>query len=313
MLEFIFLLFGFFLLIKGADLLIDGSVSLAQKFKIPDVIIGATIIAFGTSAPELVVNLISAFSGKTDIALGNIIGSNIANILLVLGISSIIKPLKINKRTLNQDVPISVLSVFILILLIFLNKLFFNEFMLSQITGLILLFGFFLFLFYLYKESANHEFEEQTKLNSDLISAILVLIGIFGLFLGGKLVVENAILIARSFGLSEFFISLTIVAIGTSLPELITSVLAMLKGKKGIAIGNVLGSNAQNILLILSSTSIISPIFVSISKIPHLFFLLLITSLIYLIAKLTNNELNRKTGILFVILYFLYLLISLFQ
>ena len=255
------LLIGFVVLIKGADWLVIGASSLARKHNVSDLAIGLTVVAFGTSAPEMVVNVFSAIQGHQDIAFGNVIGSNNFNLFVILGIAGLIAPIAVQSSTVYREIPLSLLAV---ILLFFLANDFFlsDKLLLSRIDGLILLAMFALFLFYVKNQVGKDikEPEEPHKQYTNLRIWGLILAGLTGLVAGGRLVVDNAINIATDFGISEKIIGLTIVAAGTSLPELATSVVAALKKNNDIAVGNIIGSNIFNIFLILGVSSLINPL-----------------------------------------------------
>nr|WP_321450800.1 calcium/sodium antiporter [uncultured Carboxylicivirga sp.] len=251
---------GFISLIFGANWLVDGASALAKKYKVSDLVIGLTIVAFGTSAPELVVNSIASVKGYSDIVLGNIIGSNNFNLFIILGLSGLILPIKVQSSTAWKEIPI---SLFISILLLFLlnDFVFIETSYSSRLDGFILLVLFCLFLYYVFNQMKNdHQTVATEKQKSSLKIWGLIIIGFGGLILGGQLVVVNSVEIANILGVSEKIIGLTIVAAGTSLPELVTSIVAATKKNSDIAIGNVIGSNIFNILLILSISSIIRPI-----------------------------------------------------
>ena len=258
------LLAGFVILINGADFLVSGSSSIAKKFKISNLAIGLTVVALGTSMPELIVSVISAVNGKGDAAFGNIIGSNIFNLLLILGVSGLIYPLTVQKKTIKNEVPISFLAAVIVLGLV--NDNYFSELnnpILSRIDSFVLLIFFCLFLFYVYRgmsRTSDSADESEIKMYNSWVSAGLVVGGLLMLVGGGKLVVDNAIAIAQEFGLSERLIGLTILAAGTSLPELATSAVAAYRKNADIAIGNVIGSNIFNLLFILGTTGLINPI-----------------------------------------------------
>lgn len=260
--NFALLIVGFFLLIKGADILIDGSASLAKRFGLSSLLIGLTVIAFGTSAPELIVNIFAAISGSSDIGMGNIVGSNIANILLILGAAALMCNLKVHDSIVKKQIPFSILSALALFVLI--NSTLINGIGpdgLSRSAGIILIFFFIIFLYYTFSlakgDKSEGENVKEMKLSK---SFIFILIGIIALFIGGKLIVDNATSLALAAGLSEAFIGLTVVALGTSLPELAASIIAARKKQVGMAVGNVIGSNIFNLLWILGLTSIIKPI-----------------------------------------------------
>ena len=258
-LPLILVIAGFAALIFGANWLVNGASALAKKYHISDLAIGLTIVAFGTSAPELVVNIIASFKGYSDIILGNIIGSNNFNLFIILGISGLILPIKVQSSTAWKEIPISLLVSVLLIFL--LNDFNFSQpSFASRLDGLIMLGLFFVFLYYVFTQMKNDP-EPQTSVNQKSTIKIwgLIIIGLTGLIAGGQLVVTNSVNIANNLGISEKIIGLTIVAAGTSLPELVTSIVAAIKKNSDIAIGNVIGSNIFNILLILSVSSIIKP------------------------------------------------------
>ncbi len=253
---------GFVLLIKGADWLVTGASALAKKHNVSDLVIGLTIVSFGTSAPELVVNTMASIDGYSDIVFGNILGSNIVNLFLILGLSAIIHPITVHSNTAWKEIPVSVLAVVVLYVLS-------NGFImtgtnvLSRIDGVILLAFFAGFLYYIYIQMKTDRIDTGIDIQKEMSNLkiwMLIITGLAGLVLGGKLVVDNAIKIATLLGVSEKIIGLTIVAVGTSLPELMTSVVAALKKNSDIAIGNVIGSNIFNIFLILSVSSLINPV-----------------------------------------------------
>jgi len=253
-------LLGFVLLIKGADWMISGASVLAKKNNISDLVIGLTIVAFGTSAPELVVSSVAAVQGHSGIILGNVIGSNIFNLFLILGIVGVISPINVQSATVWKEIPISLLAALLVLLLgnTFLGQA--NAYF-SLIDGLILLGFFLLFLVYIYRSMKSETIvsEVQPMQMSNLKIVMFIVIGLAGLVIGGRLVVDNAVSIAKYLKISEKIIGLTIVAAGTSLPELVTSVVAALKGKTDMAIGNIIGSNIFNVFLILGVSAIVSP------------------------------------------------------
>lgn len=256
---------GFWPLVKGADWLVDGGSSLAARFNIPTLVIGLTIVAFGTSMPELVVNMFAATGGSTDIALGNIIGSNIFNILAILGVSALVKPIVAKSTTTWIEVPlvlVAALAVSILASDVLFNGASLGQEVLSRGDGLILLVFFAVFLGYTLNLALSGDFEEGLTIRdwSRAKAAFFVVAGLVLLVIGGKIIVDSAVQIAQSFGISERIIGLTIVSIGTSLPELATSVVAARKGNADIALGNIVGSNIFNIFFILGLTAVITPV-----------------------------------------------------
>lgn len=251
---------GFISLIFGANWLVSGASSLAKKNTVPDLVIGLTIVAFGTSAPELIVNCVASFNGFSDIVFGNIIGSNNFNLFIILGVAGLIYPITVQSSTAWKEIPISLIVA--LLLLFLANDFFINQNPeISRIDGLILLTGFVCFIYYVFAQMKQEKPEViayEEKSNFKIWA--LIIFGMAGLIIGGKLVVDNSINMATELGVSQKIIGLTIVAAGTSLPELVTSMVAAIKKNSDIAIGNVIGSNIFNILLILSISSFVNPI-----------------------------------------------------
>lgn len=312
--NYIILLVGFALLIKGADIFVDGASSLAKKMGIPPVIVGLTIVSIGTSAPELAVSLISALNGSNNIAIGNVIGSNIFNILMVLGVTTIILPIIVHKNEVKIDFIVNTVSTILLFVLTF-DSLFGSELnIISRADALILIIMCLMYMVMLIIKAKKTEMPKPTEeeLNINVfIKLLLIIIGATGIVIGGQLVVNSASNLATALGMSEKLVGLTIVAMGTSLPELVTSVVAALKGEKEIAIGNVLGSNIFNILLILGTSSIISPIIVDSGLIIDFTLLIIITLLIHLLV-FTNKKKEKKftklEGAVMVSLYIIYMI-----
>lgn len=262
MLTYILLLLGFIFLIKGAELLVDGASSLAKRFRISDIVIGLTIVAFGTSALELIVNILASFQGATDISIGNILGSNIANILLIGGIAAMIYPIKVKKGTVWKEIPISLFAVLFLVLVandFFIPKV--SASVISRLDGLVLIGFFLVFLYYTFgiARVEAKDMEDYEKKNI-FITLAYIIIGITGLTIGGKWIIDSVLIIGQQFGLSEALLGLTVVAIGTSLPELATSAVAAFKKNADLAIGNIVGSNIFNIFWILGVSAIIRPL-----------------------------------------------------
>lgn len=305
---------GFACLILGANWLVDGASALAKKYKVSDLAIGLTIVAFGTSAPELVVNVIGSMNGYSDIVLGNIVGSNNFNLFLILGLSGLIYPVTVQSSTAWKEIPISLLAA--IIMLFFANDFIFSDSSyLGRIDGVVMLVLFFLFLYYVFTQMKN---EPQTEVSIVHKSTLkiwgLIIFGLFGLVAGGQLVVMNSVNIASSLGVSEKIVGLTIIAAGTSLPELVTSVVAALKKNSDIAIGNVIGSNVFNLLFILSISSVISPIDYN-PKFNLDLYILIGGTIFLLAAMLTGHrkKLDRwEAGILFgfYMLYTVFLVIK---
>ena len=312
MFDLFFLLLGFIPLVYGANFLVDGSSSLAKKYNIPNIVIGLTVVAFGTSTPELIVNLFSSINRTTDITMGNIIGSNIANVALILGITSSIKSLNVKTNTTWKEIPLALLAsilVFIMIndLLIDKNKV--SE--LSRIDGIILLSFFIIFISYIFSLIKSGDFEEKIVIKeySKLKSVILTLLGLIMLMIGGKVIVVFAVKVATSIGISERVIGLTIVAIGTSLPELATSISAAFKNNVDIAIGNVVGSNIFNIFLVLGMSSIIYPIPLKSGVNLDILLSTILSLLLFLfVFSGKGRKVERWEGILFISIYIFYLI-----
>ena len=315
MIATIFLLLGgFILLIKGADWLVVGASALAKKYSISDLAIGLTIVAFGTSAPELFVNILAASQNHQEIVFSNVIGSNIFNLFAILGIAGIITPLAVKSTTVWKEIPI---SLFALIILYVVSNDFFASHspIITRLDGIILLIFFLFFLYYVFKQlkSKPQNLDVNTKSISVFKIILLISIGFIGLIIGGKLIVNNALKIAVVFNISEKIIGLTIISIGTSLPELATSIVATIKKNNDIAVGNIIGSNIFNILLILGVSSTIKPIAFNISYNLELYFLAMGTLILFL-AMFTGKKkkLDRWEAVVligFYIIYTAYLLI----
>ena len=261
-LQIFILLAGLLLILFGANYLVDGSSSIAKKFGLSEFIIGLTIVGIGTSTPEMVVSFMSSLQGKADMAIGNIVGSNIFNTMIILGITALITPLVITKSNLRKDIPLNIIVTVILILLGMNQTIFgLGQNQLCRIDGAILLGIFAWYLWSSFKsDSADDDEESQIKEYSGLMSVVLSLGGLAGLIIGGKLFVNSATELAKMFGVSDKLIAITVMAAGTSMPELATCVVAALKGRGQLALGNILGSNISNILLILGGASLINPL-----------------------------------------------------
>ena len=261
-LQIFILLAGLLLILFGANYLVDGSSSIAKKFGLSEFIIGLTIVGIGTSTPEMVVSFMSSLQGKADMAIGNIVGSNIFNTMIILGITALITPLVITKSNLRKDIPLNIIVTVILILLGMNQTIFgLGQNQLCRIDGAILLGIFAWYLWSSFKsDSADDDEESQIKEYSGLMSVVLILGGLAGLIIGGKLFVNSATELAKMFGVSDKLIAITVMAAGTSMPELATCVVAALKGRGQLALGNILGSNISNILLILGGASLINPL-----------------------------------------------------
>lgn len=306
---------GFIILVKGADMLVSGASSLATRLGVSSLVIGLTIVAFGTSAPELIVNLLASFQGNTDIAIGNILGSNIVNILLILGICTVMYPLTVGKGTVWNEIPFALLAVVMLGCLALDNVLAgAGASIVSLGDGLVLIGFFAIFLYYIFAiakvedgQSATIETDE-APVQSLSRSCILIVVGLVGLVIGGKWIVDGAIVFATALGVSESLIGLTIVAVGTSLPELATSVAATYRRKIDIAVGNIVGSNIFNIFWILGISSVITPLPFSEQFSIDLFVTFGATLLLFLALFVgKKHTIERWQGVVFIGLYIAYI------
>jgi len=313
----IFLLIGFIVLLKAADLLVDGAAGLANRYKVPKIIIGLTLVAFGTSAPEAAVSILASLENNGSIALGNIIGSNITNILLIIGILALIKALPIRQSTVTRGIPLNILAAVVFLILGF--DVFFQNGLASKNTltlgdGLILLMMFVVFLYYVYADFKVAELREteiekrEKKFGHDKPAILIAMVvgGLFGLIAGGKMVVDNASALATALGLSQILIGITIVAVGTSLPELVTSITALKKSENDIAIGNIVGSNAFNIFLVLGLAAVVNPIETQTKLINDTIIMIAITALLFALS-FKRRQLTKAHGIVLVTCYALYL------
>lgn len=299
---------GFVLLIKGAGFLVDGASSMAKRLGVSSLVIGLTIVAFGTSAPELIVNIFASINGNTDIAIGNILGSNIANILLILGISAVIYPLAVKKGTVWKEIPLSLLAVIMVALMAndaFFDGRNFNE--IARIDGLALIAFFIIFLYYIFgisKVQAADAPEVSVHRYSLKRSFVMIGLGLAGLVIGGKWIVDAAVALATALGVSEALIGLTVVAVGTSLPELATSAVAAYKKDVDIAVGNIVGSNIFNIFWILGISATINPLPFSSLLMRDMFVTVIATALLFTFMFIGKRHiLERWQGISFITLY----------
>ena len=313
--QILLILVGFVMLIKGADILVDGSSAIAKKMRISEIIIGLTIVSIGTSMPELFVSTTSAIQGASDISIGNIIGSNICNLLFILGLSAVIHPVKFQKQTKWIENPMSIILTLIFFVICNVNQ------DVNRIEGAILLALFVAFLIYTIAMGKKSQDEvilelslEEAKKVSVIKNVMLIILGIVALKIGGDLVVDNAKLVAMALNVSEKIIGLTIVAIGTSLPELVTSVTAAIKGESDIAIGNIIGSNIFNMLLVIGASAIIHPITYNVTYNSQMMilFVAMILMLIFPFIK-PKDELSRKNGLILVLLYIFYMIKLFFE
>lgn len=307
---YLILIIGFVMLIKGADFFVDGASALSKKFGIPSVIIGLTVVAFGTSLPEAAVSITASLNGSNGISIGNVVGSNIFNLLVVAGSSAIFSPVKVDKNIMQKDFPYSIIAALVLMFLsfnIFTNPT--SDFVLSQADGVVLLLYFSIFMYYTTKTALASSADESSSDEKPLplwLQLIYIIAGIAAICLGGKFVVDSATTIATQLGLTEGLIGLTIAAVGTSLPELVTSIVAARKGENDIAMGNVIGSNIFNIVFIMGVASLINPIPVEMFSLYDMLILAIISLAVYL-RVLKGKVIDRRFGILMVVSYFVYL------
>lgn len=312
--SFILLIVGLVLILLGADALVNGASAVARKYGISEFVVGLTIVGIGTSAPELIVSAISAINGSSDIAIGNVVGSNISNVFMILGITAIIAPISLTKSNLKYDLPIA-LGVSLLLFVLAYDSIFLGkEFnVISRWDGLILIAMFVLFMIYSFKSPAsgdqNEESAESENGKVNIVKSVLLIVcGLVGLVLGGRLFVNSGSDIARGFGVSDAFIGITVMAVGTSLPELAASVNAAIKKKGQMALGNVIGSNIFNILLILGTSSIIRPLTLGGITMIDMGMMILTTVMIMLSALLiSKKEIKRGVGALFFMIYIAYI------
>ena len=302
------LILGFILLIKGADIFVDGASNLAQNFKIPKIIIGLTIVAFGTSAPELAVSIKAIISGSSDIVLGNVVGSNILNILLILGLSSLFSPMGVKDNTVKKEIPLTILFSCLLMILSFDNMI--DKNIVNTITrtdGMVIILFFLIFIYYLIEVMRKDKNKENEKPKNNILYSILFTIfGIVGIVVGSNFVVDNATNIAKLLNVSEKMISLTIVAFGTSLPELVTSVQASRKGENDIAIGNIIGSNIFNIGVVIGlPTAFIN--YIKVGTFNYIdMFAMIISAILLFVLTFRKRKLDRKSGLLMLAIFVAY-------
>lgn len=308
MLMYVLLIAGFILLIKGADLFVDGSASVAKKFHVPSMIIGLTIVAMGTSAPECAVSISASLKGSNAMAISNVVGSNIFNLMVVCGCCALFHPLGVHTKTMKQEYPFSVLVAVLMLGLGYFGM------KMSRLDGLILVVIFVAFLIWMVKSAmrarADHEAverpEEEISEMGTLKCILYIVIGIAAIVLGGDLVVDSATEIARNFGLSENLIGLTIVAFGTSLPELVTSIVAARKGEVDMAFGNVIGSNVFNILFVAGLAAVVSPMAFLMENVIDLIILIAMSILVWGFAG-SKRKVSRMEGSFMLFLYAAYI------
>lgn len=312
MLVYFLFVAGFVILIKGADILVDGSSSLARRYNVSDLVIGLTVVAFGTSTPELFINIIASINGNTGIAIGNVIGSNIANILLILGVSALVYPIRVTRGTVWKEIPFSLLSVIALAVMVngplINNK---GQNALERSDGLLLLLFLIIFIYYTFSIATKMDDVSRNVSISKyslLRSCLMIILGLVCLTIGARWIVDGAVKIAAGFGMSESLIGLTIVAIGTSLPELATSVAAAYKKNMDIAVGNVVGSNIFNILFVLGISSLIKPLPFEETNNIDIAVVILASLMLFLFMFIgKKHSLDRWEGAIFVVTYVIYI------
>lgn len=306
---------GFLLLIKGADFLVDGASDIAKKFHIPQIIIGLTIVSIGTSMPELFVSITSGLEGHSDMALGNVIGSNLCNLLLILGLSTVIMPVKFQRETRLIEIPLSLIFTIIFAIICNTNS------GINKKEAIFLIVLFIMFIVYtIFMAIKGEKFDKdgegavEKEDNVSVVKSLLnIIIGIIALKVGGDFTVDNAVVVAQNLNISEKVISLTILAIGTSLPELVTSVTAAIKGNSDIAIGNIIGSNIFNMLLIIGVSALINPIIYNVSYNMDMIILFWGTLLLALFPVIPpKNKMSRSNGAVYLSLYLVYMGLTLF-
>ncbi len=300
---YLLLIIGFFLLIKGADMFVEGSSNIAKFLKVPSIIIGLTLVAFGTSAPEAAVSITASLKNSSSLSVSNIIGSNIFNLFVVLGFTALFKGVKTTKNVIKKDYTLSIISIILLLFLASTTYFVDGHLYLTRIDGVILI---FILLFYIggMIKSVSNKDKEITKHNFSFKDILYILLGLSFIIWGGNLTVSSACTIARKLGLSERVIGLSIVAVGTSLPEFCTSLMALIKGENDIAVGNVIGSNIFNVLFILGVSSLIRPLMISMDSFMDI--MVLIVGSVLLIFYFRDLRINRKEGLSMLIFYFIY-------
>lgn len=300
--QIVLLLVGFVFLIKGSDFFVDGASSIASILKIPTIIVGLTIVAFGTSAPEAAVSITSSLVGSNAMAVSNVIGSNLFNMLMVIGIAALLSELLMEKQVLDFDLPFLVGITILWAVFIFIG------WDITNIEGIILLIILLAYIIYLVlnaRKSKEGTHVEKPKFSLPK-SIFFIIVGLVGIILGGDLVVDSASAIAIAFGMSETLVGLTIVAIGTSLPELVTSITALKKGENQLVIGNVIGSNIFNILFVLGASSALSAIPLDSSMLIDVVFMIFVTILCFIFGK-TQDKYDKKEGVVLIVLFIAYM------
>ena len=312
-LQILLLAAGLVLILLGANWLVDGSTSIARKTGMSEFVIGLTIVGIGTSTPEMVVSFLSAFQGKSEMALGNVIGSNIFNILMILGVTTLISPITMSRNNRVKDIPLNIIVTGALMLIWLLHSVLgVGENEISRFEGALMLAAFAAYLWMMFRSGSNsteETSEQETKAYSTWISLLMILTGLACLVGGGKLFVNSATNIAQALNLSEKFIAITIMAAGTSLPELATCIVAARKGRNQMALGNVLGSNIANILMIVGGAAVISPLSLhAISAIDLI--VMMLAGLVLLVSAYTikKDRIDRREGVIFILIEVLYMI-----
>ena len=312
-LQILLLAAGLVLILMGANWLVDGSTSIARKTGMSEFVIGLTIVGIGTSTPEMVVSFISAFQGKSEMALGNVIGSNIFNILMILGVTTLISPITMSRNNRVKDIPLNIIVTGALLLIWLLHSVLgVGENEISRFEGALMLAAFAAYLWMMFRSGSNsteETSEEDTKVYSTWISLLMIVTGLACLVGGGKLFVNSATHIAQALNLSEKFIAITIMAAGTSLPELATCIVAARKGRNQMALGNVLGSNIANILMIVGGAAVISPLSLhAISAVDLI--VMMLAGLVLLVSAYTikKDRIDRREGVIFILIEVLYMI-----
>lgn len=307
LIQLLILLIGFLILIKGADIFVESASSVAKHLNVPDILIGLTIVAFGTSAPEAAVSIKAVLSQNSDMVLGNIVGSNILNILLILGVAAFIAPITVQNNTIKKEIPFLLLVTVLMSVLLMDNWWVQDRInMISRQDGLVILIVFTIFIYYLFSLARSGEAEKIIAKYSLPKAVIFAILSLIAIIIGGNCVVNSASSIAASLGVSERFIALTIVALGTSLPELVTSIIAARKGKQDLALGNIIGSNIFNICFVAGvPAAFIGDIIPSESVTMDLIVLIASTALLFIFA-FTGKKLSKREGAMFLLLFVIY-------
>lgn len=318
LLEIVFIIIGFVFLVKGADLLVKAATSIAKKFGLSEMLIGLTIVAIGTSLPEVFITITSAIDGHSDLIIGNAIGSCICNFLLVIGISALVRPVKFDRRIVKTHLPIGIAAMVLLLFLGNTTKLG-ETYVIYRWQGAILLLctvAYIIYTIYEEKKLKNKTVDdeiikdvESKEINSIPIIILYLILGILGLKFGSDFVVDNSILVAGRLGLSESFIGMTIVAVGTALPEIITGIIAARRNETDLLLGNITGSNILNLCLLIGLGAVINPLHFTVNFNISILILIVVTILLQFIATINkNNELDRKKGMILIIVYIIYIL-----